>query len=113
MSLIRGLLAVLFKFLAPHGDPRVHFGFDQLHRGGQAEVAELLLGQQIRADGDRLGVLRHDDAIFDRPQIGPSFPAVEILAVEQLDRFGLAGQLVGASVIPHAGADESYYYPSI
>ena len=35
-------------------------------------------------------VLGDDHPVLDRPQVGVAFPAVEGLAVEQLDRLGLA-----------------------
>ena len=80
-----------FGYTSPqNATPECISDSDQLAGEREAEVGELLLRQQVGAVLQRLGVLADDHAVLDRPEIGVAFPAVERLAVEELDRLGLA-----------------------
>src|SRR5262249_50858347 len=74
----------------PDGDAGVHLRFDELHRGEQAKIRELALREQVGAYLDRLGIASDDHAVLYGPQVGVAFPAVQVLAVKELDRFRLA-----------------------
>jgi hypothetical protein len=77
----------------------MHLRFDKLSRKSQAKVAEMVVRQQIGAEGQRLLVAADDFPILDRPQVLVPVPAVERLAVEQVDflrvaRFGRHDDLI-------------------
>src|SRR5262249_28245128 len=46
--------------------------------------------EEIGAELERLGILGDDDAFLDRPEVVVAFPAVEVLAVKEVNRLGLA-----------------------